>query len=89
MDYELVEAKHVRDFIVWVRFDDGVHGEIDLKPELYGAVFEPLLDASEFRKFSIHPEFRTLVWQNGADFAPEFLHEKVQTRGTLEENHRV
>jgi hypothetical protein len=78
MTYELVEAKYVRDFIVWVRFDDGVEGEIDFKPELYGPVFEPLLDPSQFRSFSIHPEFRTLVWKNGADFAPEFLHEKAQ-----------
>ena len=67
MTYELVEAKYVRDFIVWVRFDDGVEGEIDFEPELYGPVFEPLLDPSQFRNFSIHPEFRTLVWENGAD----------------------
>jgi Protein of unknown function (DUF2442) len=78
MNYELVEAKYVRDFIVWVRFDDGVEGEIDFKPELYGPVFEALLEPSQFRNFSIHPEFRTLVWENGADVAPEFLHEKAQ-----------
>ena len=35
MNYELVDAKYIKDFIVWVRFDDGVQGEIDLKPELY------------------------------------------------------
>jgi hypothetical protein len=70
MNYELVDAKYVKDFVVWVRFDDGVQGEIDLKPELYGPVFEPLLDPSQFRKFSIHPEFHTLVWESGADIAP-------------------
>ena len=78
MDYELVDAKYVRDFIVWVRFDDGIEGEIDLKPELYGPVFEPLLDPSQFRNFDLHPELRTLVWKNGADFSPEFLHEMAQ-----------
>ena len=78
MNYEHVEAKYVRDFIVWVRFDDGVEGEIDFKPELYGPIFEPLLDPRQFRIFFIHPEFRTLVWENGADFAPEFLHEMAQ-----------
>ena len=78
MNYELVEAKYVRDSIIWVRFDDGVEGEIDFKPELYGPVFEPLMDPSQFRNFAIHPEFRTLVWKNGADVSPEFLHEKAQ-----------
>jgi hypothetical protein len=39
---------------------------------------EPLKDVAFFKQFSIHPEFHTLVWPNGADFAPEFLHESVQ-----------
>lgn len=72
-----------------MRFADGVQGEIDLKPELYGPLFEPLLDPSQFRKFSIHPEFHTPVWESGADIAPEFLQEKAQSGGTLQENRRV
>jgi len=78
MDYQLAAAKYVRDLIVWVRFDDGIEGEIDFKPELYGPVFEPLLDTSQFRNFDIYPELRTLVWKNGADVSPEFLHEMAR-----------
>jgi Protein of unknown function (DUF2442) len=81
MNYKLVDAKYIRPFTIWVRFDDGIEGEIDLKPELYGPVFEPLLDPAQFRKFSIHREFHTLVWENGADIAPEFLHDKAQQSG--------
>lgn len=78
MDYRLIDARHVRDFIVWVKFSDGVEGEIDLTPELHGPIFEPLRDVKVFRKFSVHPELHTIVWENGADFAPEFLHDKAQ-----------
>jgi len=39
-----------------------------------------LRDTTVFRQFQIHPEFHTLVWANGADLAPEFLHDNV--RGT-------
>jgi hypothetical protein len=80
MDYRLVDAKYVRDFMVWVRFSDGVEGEIDLLPELYGPIFEPLRDISVFKRFFIHPELHTLVWENGADFSPEFLHSNVQVK---------
>ena len=41
--------------------------------ELHGPVFEPLKNIEVFRQFVVHPELRTLVWPNGADFAPEFL----------------
>jgi len=74
MDYQLVEARYVADHIVWLRFRDGTVGEVDLSPELQGPVLEPLRDLKVFKQFQIHPEFHTLVWPNGADFAPEFLY---------------
>jgi hypothetical protein len=80
MDYDVLEARYVRDYVVWLRFRDGTEGEIDLEPELFGEVFEPLRDLAYFRQFTIHPEFETLVWPNGADLAPEFLHDSVRVR---------
>lgn len=67
------EARHVANHIVWLRFTDGAEGEVDLGNELYGEVFEPLKAPEYFKSFRLHSELRTLVWPNGADFAPEFL----------------
>jgi len=78
MEYDVLEARYVGGHVVWLRFRDGTSGEIDLAPALEGPVFEPLRRPKYFRAFSIHPEFHTLVWPNGADFAPEFLHERVR-----------
>src|SRR5438477_5517837 len=78
VDYDVVEARHIGGFVIWLRFRDGTAGEIDLEQELYGPVFEPLRDAAVFKQFRVHEEFRTLVWPNGADFAPEFLHDNVR-----------
>jgi hypothetical protein len=69
----ILEAKHARDYTIWLRFSDGTEGEVDLSSELHGEVFQPLRDAAYFRSFQLHPELRTIVWPNGADFAPEFL----------------
>ena len=74
----VIEAHHVRDYVVFVRFHDGVEGEVDLRPQLYGEVFEPLKDAHYFRQFRVDADLHTLVWPNGADFAPEFLYERAQ-----------
>lgn len=71
-------VRHLRDHVVWLRFNDGSEGEIDLSAELDGPVFEPLRDLTLFSKVRVHPELRTIVWPNGADFAPEFLHQQVR-----------
>ena len=75
---KVVEAKYVKDFIIHIRFSDGTEGEVDFKDELYGDIFERLKDKEFFKQFTIHPDFHTLCWPNVADFAPEFLYEKVR-----------
>ena len=77
MAARIVTAQYVRDYKIRLRFDNGVEGEVDLSDELSGQIFEPLKNVQFFRRFELHPELRTLVWPNGADFAPEFLREKL------------
>ena len=75
---EIAEARYVNGYTIWVRFSDGAEGLIDLGDQLYGEVFEPLKDLEVFMRFKIHPDFRTLCWDNGADFAPEFLRAAIK-----------
>lgn len=56
-------------------FNDGAEGEINLAPELYGEIFEPLKNKEFFKSFRV--KGYTLSWSNGADFAPEFLREQI------------
>jgi hypothetical protein len=77
MHFTVVEARYVRDYVIWVRFKDGSEGEVDLAAELWGPVFEPLKDLSYFRQFAV-AEYGTIAWPNGADVAPEFLYEKAR-----------
>ena len=72
------EAKYIRDYVIWLRFNDGAEGEINLESELEGEVFAPLRDKTMFRRFCVDPEIETIVWENGADLAPEFLYENMR-----------
>jgi hypothetical protein len=74
------KAKYLKDYKVWLSFNDGAEGEIDLSSELYGEIFEPLKDTSFFKTFTL--EGHTLSWSNGADFAPEFLRENISPYNT-------
>ena len=74
----IVEVRYIGEYTIWLRFADGTEGEVNLERELEGEVFEPLKDISYFKTFTLHPELRTVVWSNGADFAPEFLRSAVR-----------
>ncbi len=71
------EAKYLHNYVIWLRFNDGTKGEIDLSNELEGEVFEPLKDIEKFKSFKVDPIMETIVWENGADLAPEFLYENT------------
>ncbi len=75
---KLRNAEYRKDYRVWLQFEDGVEGEVDLKDELWGEIFEPLKDPIRFAKFSLNKELGTIVWANGADLAPEFLYQRLR-----------
>ncbi|MGZ5049534.1 MAG: DUF2442 domain-containing protein [Methylobacter sp.] len=81
MFLHVTQAKYCGDYKVWLSFNDGAEGEIDLASELYGEIFEPLKDKEFFRSFQL--EGHTLSWSNGADFAPEFLREQITETSLL------
>ena len=74
----IIDARHAGGYRVWLRFADGLTGEIDVERELWGPAFEPLKDVTEFAKLRFEPDLGTIVWPNGADFAPEFLHDELK-----------
>ena len=57
-----------------LRFNDGTIREVDVLPMLDGPILEPLRDPSFFAKASLDHVCGTVIWPNGADFAPESLY---------------
>ena len=76
------EAKYVENYKVWLRFNSGEKGEIDLCDSLDGPIFRPLKEVEYFKSF--HIEGNTISWDNGADFAPEYLLEKLSSNRVAE-----
>jgi len=74
----IIDAKYIKDYTLLIRFSDGSEGAVDLEQDLEGEIFEPLREISYFKDFTVNHEVHTVVWPNGADFAPEFLYEKLQ-----------
>jgi hypothetical protein len=71
--------RYIAGYRVWLKFEDGSQGEVDLEAELWGEVFEPLKEKRLFKKVRLNTELNTITWDNGADFSPEFLYEMVKS----------
>ncbi len=58
-----------------LRFNDGTTKQVNVRPLLDSPIFEPLRDPAYFSYVTLDSVCGTVVWPNGADFAPEALHE--------------
>ena len=73
----VIKAKYKKDYQIWLRFNDGSEGIVDLRDQLFGEMFQSLRNKKRFRSFRVDPELETIVWKNGADLAPEFLRDRL------------
>jgi hypothetical protein len=83
----VVEVKPLEGYRVFLRFDDGLEGELDFEPLLtpFTGVFAPLRDLARFREVFV--DCHTASWPNGADIAPEVLYSKVSGRPLRSATH--
>jgi hypothetical protein len=61
---------------LFLRFEDGLSGEVDLSGVLKGPVLEPLRDLHFLRQVTLD-EYGVPAWPNGADLAPDALHAQL------------
>ena len=73
MFLEVTKAEYLDGYRLRLFFNNGEVRIVNLLSSLKGEVFEPLKDIEYFKQFTV--KFNTVEWQNGADFAPEYLYE--------------
>lgn len=74
----VVEARYLGDYKVWLEFNDGRKGVVDLADELHGDGREPLRDRVRFAQFYLDYGLASIAWLDGQDFKPEFLYERLK-----------
>jgi hypothetical protein len=78
--YEITAVEHQGGHRLRLTFADGFIGDVDLAERFRapnGPMFEPLEDEAYFAQVTVDPELGTIVWPNGADLAPDVLHEQA------------
>ena len=75
---KVASAIYIDNYSIEFTFNDGLIGRINFDNLLEGNVYIPLKDIGYFKKFSLNRW--TIEWPNGADFAPEFLYQKIEQK---------
>lgn len=71
-----IHVKALSGYRLYVEFDDGVAGEIEMADRLFGPAFEPLHNIDEFNKVFVD-EFGAIAWPCGVDLAPDAIHRRL------------
>ena len=80
---DVVKAKPMKGFRLFVRFSDGSEGIADLSKlaARKGPMVEPLKDPAFFERVFIENGVPT--WPNGYDYAPSALYAEMRDAGAL------
>ena len=85
----IVEAHYEKDFIIFIKFNTGESGEIDLKEIINKyKIAEPLRDPDRFSKFYLD-SWPTLAWDCGFDIAPESLYFRLTGKAETQKINRM
>lgn len=73
---DIVAVRHLGGHRLWLRFDDGVEGDVDLRKVIgeFRGVLAPLLNPSFVAQVHVHPEFGTITWPGELDLDPVVLY---------------
>jgi hypothetical protein len=75
---DVIEVRPLQGHRLYVRFEDGAEGEVDLDTFIeFDGVFAPLRQRQNFTAVEVHPELGTVVWPCGADLDPDVLYARV------------
>ncbi|MDA8112361.1 MAG: DUF2442 domain-containing protein [Nitrospiraceae bacterium] len=78
--HKLTEFRADNDYRLWLRFDDGTEGTVFLGNMLDLGAFRHWRDRELFRRVSIDPAARTLIWDGGIELDPSVLYRDLQER---------
>lgn len=75
---DIVEARVREGYRLYLRFEDGKSGEVDLAEVIrFEGVFAPLTSHDHFAQVRINQELGTIEWPCGADLDPDVLYARI------------
>jgi hypothetical protein len=75
---DIVEVRPLDGYRLWLRFEDGIEGTVDVAEMIhFHGVFAPLQDRTKFLEVHVDRETGTVCWPSGADLDPDVLYAAI------------
>ena len=75
---KIIACKAMPNYHVWIQFDDGLEGQVDLNHLVGKGVFETWQSLDFFNQVRLDSKTNTLFWGEDIDLDPYVLREKVE-----------
>jgi hypothetical protein len=75
MYWDVVEVKPLPDYRLFVRFADGLSGQVQLREEDFAGALSPLRDVRFFAQVFL--DQGAVAWPGEIDLAPDAMYEEV------------
>lgn len=80
----VVACRAEQGYRLWIRFEDGVEGDVYLGNLLEISAFRLWQDIDEFFKVSVDPDVATVTWDGGIRLDPDVLYQDIVSRRSEE-----
>ena len=74
---KIVACRALPHYRIWIRFDDGLEGEVDLSELVGKGVFAAWESVEFFHRVHVDPKTHTVTWEDEIDLDPYVLREKL------------
>lgn len=74
---KIIDCEPHENYKLWIQFDDGIEGEVDLKNLVGKGVFSAWDSIEFFRSVYIDKRTDTVAWGKDIDLDPYVLHDQI------------
>jgi hypothetical protein len=78
----VTELRAENDYMLWLRFDDGVEGHVYLGDLMATAAYGAQVDQKDFFKVIVDPVSRAVMWEGGVHLDADLLYRNLASQGS-------
>ena len=77
----VTDLRAERDYMLWLRFDDGVEGRVYLGDLMATTAYGAQVDENDFFKVVVDPVSHAVMWEGGVHLDADLLYRNLASQG--------